>query len=251
MPDNDWSPPTRRHLPIILIRGFGGLGVEDEKALAYQGFNDGSVYPQKRGENYIYEGLDPAPDEVRSWQLPRRDQRRAATSRAPLRLEQRSRRSWQSLDPGFFTGSKVVIDPGDGAPAGAFGRGSAAARFGCSATTTSTIARFPVYGEALVRLIDFIRALIARQDRAADAKVNIIAHSMGGLIVREAIQVDLSAPSGGAARPRPGDQQDRDARARRTRASAFRSSTTCAGCRSTRSEELEAFNEDKQTQASR
>ena len=57
MPDSSWSAPTRRHLPIILIRGFGGLAVEDEKALAYQGFNDGSVYPQKRGENYIYEGL--------------------------------------------------------------------------------------------------------------------------------------------------------------------------------------------------
>src|SRR3954469_23458493 len=43
--------------PIILIRGFGGFGVEDEKRIAYQGFNDGTVYPQKRGENYIYEGL--------------------------------------------------------------------------------------------------------------------------------------------------------------------------------------------------
>ena len=33
------------------------MGVEDEKRIAYQGFNDGTVYPQKRGENYIYEGL--------------------------------------------------------------------------------------------------------------------------------------------------------------------------------------------------
>src|SRR3954465_14504291 len=48
---------TRDEQPIILIRGFGGLGVEDEKRIAYQGFNDGMVYPQKRGENYIYEGL--------------------------------------------------------------------------------------------------------------------------------------------------------------------------------------------------
>jgi hypothetical protein len=51
------SVPTRRALPLILIRGFGSLGVEDEKQMAYQGFNDGTVYPQKRGENYIYEGL--------------------------------------------------------------------------------------------------------------------------------------------------------------------------------------------------
>src|SRR4051812_47863114 len=43
--------------PLILIRGFGGLGTADERRVAYQGFNDGTVYPQKRGENYIYEGL--------------------------------------------------------------------------------------------------------------------------------------------------------------------------------------------------
>ena len=55
MSDNKAS--TRRALPLILIRGFGGVGVEDEKRIAYQGFNDGTVYPQKRGENYIYEGL--------------------------------------------------------------------------------------------------------------------------------------------------------------------------------------------------
>ena len=47
----------RTPLPLILIRGFGGLGVEDEKRVPYQGFNDGTVYPGKRGENYIYEGL--------------------------------------------------------------------------------------------------------------------------------------------------------------------------------------------------
>ena len=49
--------PTTAHVPLILIRGFGGLDAEDERRVAYQGFNDGTVYPQKRGENYIYEGL--------------------------------------------------------------------------------------------------------------------------------------------------------------------------------------------------
>ena len=57
MTRNQWSKATRRPLPLILVRGFGGLGVDDEKQIAYQGFNDGTVYPQKRGENYIYEGL--------------------------------------------------------------------------------------------------------------------------------------------------------------------------------------------------
>ena len=53
----EWSAPSREPLPLILIRGFGGLSVEDEKRIAYQGFNDGTVYPRKRGENYIYEGM--------------------------------------------------------------------------------------------------------------------------------------------------------------------------------------------------
>jgi hypothetical protein len=48
---------TRDRLPLILIRGFGGLDVEDEKRIAYQGFNDGTVYPGKRGENYITRAL--------------------------------------------------------------------------------------------------------------------------------------------------------------------------------------------------
>jgi hypothetical protein len=53
----DTTSATRDEQPIILIRGFGGLGVEDEKKVAYQGFNDGTVYPRKSGDNYIYEGL--------------------------------------------------------------------------------------------------------------------------------------------------------------------------------------------------
>jgi hypothetical protein len=53
---------------------------------------------------------------------------------------------------------------------------------------------FAVYGEALVRLIQFIQALLQLKQRADPAhrnsplKVNIVAHSMGGLIVRDAIQ---------------------------------------------------------------
>ncbi|HEY9833038.1 MAG TPA: hypothetical protein V6D26_20975, partial [Stenomitos sp.] len=51
------SKPTRRPLPLILIRGFGGFTTDDERKLTYQGFTDGSVYPHKQGENYIYEGF--------------------------------------------------------------------------------------------------------------------------------------------------------------------------------------------------
>ena len=55
---------TRRALPLILIRGFGGVGVEDEKRIAYQGFNDGTVYPHKRGDNGYLRRLDPPVHEI-------------------------------------------------------------------------------------------------------------------------------------------------------------------------------------------
>ena len=43
--------------PLILVRGFGGLDIGAEQANAYQGFNEGTVYPGRRGDNYIYEGF--------------------------------------------------------------------------------------------------------------------------------------------------------------------------------------------------
>ena len=51
------SVQTREALPLILVRGFGGTDVVDEQKNAYQGFNEGTVYPLKKGENYIYESL--------------------------------------------------------------------------------------------------------------------------------------------------------------------------------------------------
>jgi hypothetical protein len=186
----EWSAPTRRPLPLILIRGFGGLGVEDEKRIAYQGFNDGTVYPQKRGENYIYEGMI-----LRfmksAWQY------RDATNvvgyypgpvvdkvGVPVELK--------DLPEDFFYGPyKVVIDP-------AMALNFRGAQKSHDSATTLWVFRyydlndrkFTVYGQALVRLIDFIRELAVQDtgDVRKKPKVNIIAHSMGGLIVREAIQ---------------------------------------------------------------
>ena len=51
------SVQTREVLPLILIRGFGDTDITDEQKNAYQGFNEGTVYPLKQGENYIYEGF--------------------------------------------------------------------------------------------------------------------------------------------------------------------------------------------------
>src|SRR5215207_9520704 len=101
---------TTEHVPLILIRGFGGITVDDERQVAYQGFNEGTVYPQKRGENYIYEGLilkylksnwkyHDATNVVGYYASPLRD---PGELPAPLR----------ALDPGYFSGNCVIIDPG-------------------------------------------------------------------------------------------------------------------------------------------
>jgi hypothetical protein len=90
------------------------------------------------------------------------------------------------LDESFFFGNKVVVDP-------------AMARhlIRTSEDPCHTLwvfryydlndRNFDTYGKALVRLIDFIRELAVKSD-GIKPKVNIIAHSMGGLLVREAIQ---------------------------------------------------------------
>jgi pimeloyl-ACP methyl ester carboxylesterase len=175
---------TTAHVPLILIRGFGGLSTEDERQVAYQGFNEGTVYPQKRGENYIYEGLilrylksqwryHDATNVVGYYTSPL-----TAPVDVPAELH--------GLDPSYFSG-RIIIDPG-------------------TALELVTSADDPrkslwvfryydfndrqlkVYAEALLRLIDFIRDLIAIKG-SDKAPVNIIAHSMGGLIVRESVQV--------------------------------------------------------------
>ena len=185
---SDTQEPTRRALPLILIRGFGGAGVEDEKRLAYQGFNDGTVYPQKRGENYIYEGLilrfmksdwqyQDATNVVGYYS----NAVMVATDRLPIELK--------GFEKNYFSGDRIVID-------------AAMARnlVRSSGDPCKTLwvfryydlddRRFETYGQALVRLISFIRDLAAfKQPDAPKPKVNIIAHSMGGLLVREAVQV--------------------------------------------------------------
>ena len=155
MPDID---ETRRALPLILIRGFGGVGVEDERRIAYHGFNDGTVYPQKRGENYIYEGLI-----LRfmksDWQY--RDATNVvgyypnaidATVDIPAAL--------QRFDKQYFSGDRIVIDPAMALnllkSAGDPRRTLWVFRY-----YDLNDRRFDTYGKALVRLISFIRDLAA------------------------------------------------------------------------------------------
>ena len=180
---------TTEHVPLILIRGFGGVNVEDERQVAYQGFNEGTVYPHKRGENYIYEGLvlkylksqwhyHDATNVVGYYGSPVLEE---AELPEPLRV----------LDPKYFSGHRVVIDPGTAlelvsAPEDPRKSLWVFRYYDLNARS------FKVYGEALARLVDFVRDLTALKDQSSPKPpVNIIAHSMGGLIVRELLQVTL------------------------------------------------------------
>jgi hypothetical protein len=189
-----WSPPTRKTLPIVLIRGFGGLGVEDEKRIAYQGFNDGTVYPQKRGENYIYEGLvlrflkshwryQDATNVVGYY-----PSKVKIEPVLPRRLTGELRQQFEALQAkGFFHGGQVIIDPGMALDL-LEERGNPLSSLWVFRYYDLNDRKFVTYGRALVRLINFIRTLCALKTGGERPRVNIIAHSMGGLIVREAIQ---------------------------------------------------------------
>ena len=199
MPQDGASLPTRNHQPLILIRGFGGLGVEEEKKLTYQGFNDGTVYPHKRGENYIYEGLilrfvksdwqyQDATNVVGYYSEPAK-QEQQLPDELNIQVPEDLRDQYQSREE-FFFGDRVIIDPG----MALYLQQTMKARNidPCRSIWVFRYydlndRKFKTYGEMLVRLIDFIRALATHQNGTAP-KVNIIAHSMGGLIVREAIQ---------------------------------------------------------------
>lgn len=181
---------TIEHVPLILVRGFGGLDVEDERQIAYQGFNEGTVYPHKRGENYIYEGL------VLKY-LKSQWQYHDATNvvgyyGSPVFDETELPEPLRALDPKYFSGHRVVIDAGTAlelltAP------GDPRKSLWVFRYYDLHARNFKVYGEALARLVDFIRDLTALKSPSPGPKppVNIIAHSMGGLIVRELVQVTL------------------------------------------------------------
>lgn len=192
-PTDRSSLATNRPLPIILVRGFGGLGVEDEKRLTHQGFNVGTVYHQKRGENYIYEGML-----LRLLKSPWRY--RDATNvvgffgkeikdHLPLDAEE-----FRVLGQACFAGDKIVLDV---ASARQHIRECTehSKNDGWPITNTVWIYRyydldernFDKYGRGLVRFIDLVQALY--EEMGLPTKVNLIAHSMGGLIVREAVQI--------------------------------------------------------------
>jgi hypothetical protein len=198
------SESTRLPQPLILIRGFGGLDTTDEKLDAYQRFNVGTVYPQKQGENYIYEGMvlrlmksnwkyQDATNVIGYYSQPWEE---APPMPETLPADILKKKNFSNLlekfkelkDKGYFSGDKVIINPD---------MALHLLRTVDEPLRTIWVFRYydlgdrnlKTYGKALVRLIDFIRELTT-QKIGEEPKVNIIAHSMGGLIVREAIQVN-------------------------------------------------------------
>lgn len=191
------TEPTRRALPLILIRGFGGFDTADEKKNAYQGFTEGTVYPQKQGENYIYEGLilrfiksnwkyQDATNVVGYYSK--------IINREPIFPDKFNRGTDAKIvkkftrlqELGYFSKDKIIIDP--------------AMALNLLETTEDPLRSiwvfryydlddrvYETYGKALVRLIDFIIELTGLATNF-QPKVNIIAHSMGGLLVQEAVQ---------------------------------------------------------------
>lgn len=184
----DASDATRQELPIILVRGFGGLGVADEKKQTYYGFNDGTVYPQKQGENFIYEGMV-----LRflksAWRYQDATNVIGYSNRAAADRE--ISEELKDFPREFFVGDKIVVDPAM----------AIALRKNSDPMRTLWVFRyydlddrlFEQYGIALKRLIELIRSLVTLKTGDEQPKVNIIAHSMGGLIVRETLQVAYAA----------------------------------------------------------
>ncbi|WP_299844911.1 hypothetical protein [uncultured Jannaschia sp.] len=171
-----------------MIRGFGGLDTSEERKLAYQGFNVGSVYPLKRGENYVYEGFilklmkagwqfHDATNVVGFYPNESTEEPPEGSIIPPL----------DTLPKGFFHGDRIIIDPA---------MALSLLKNAEDPCKTFWVFRyydlehreFATYGKALVRLIDFIQALATANGKSTP-KVNIVAHSMGGLIVREAVQI--------------------------------------------------------------
>ena len=167
-----------------------GMGAGGEQGI-HRGFNDGTVYPQKRGENYIYEGLILC--FLKSFWRYHDETNVVGYYAKPVQAQPVIPHELSMLDKGFFSGHGIVIDPAMALHV---------------VRTTEDLCRtlwvfryydlddrqFKPYGEALVRLIDFIRAIASMRDGSAP-KVNILAHSMGGLLVRKAVQ--CTYPQGG------------------------------------------------------
>ncbi|MFF5083535.1 esterase/lipase family protein [Actinoplanes sp. NPDC000266] len=165
--------------PLVLVRGFGGADVGDVQASGYQGFNDGTVYPGRRGDNYIYEGF--VLRAMKAERYPYRD----ATNVVGYYADGNCAAPPDDcgFDASVLSGS-VAVDASAGArilEAGVAG--------------TMWVYRFydlrprtiECFGAGLARLIDIIAKCAARRGETFRG-VDILAHSMGGLVVNAALK---------------------------------------------------------------
>ncbi|WP_134773351.1 esterase/lipase family protein [Ornithinimicrobium flavum] len=165
--------------PLILVRGFGGLDIGAEQANAYQGFNEGTVYPGRRGDNYIYEGF--LLRALKSRDYPYEDATNVVGYySSPVTSPGGDLDGWDPED----TEGTVVIDH------------HVARRVLAEATKgTLWVYRFydlsprslQRYGEGLVHLIGLIRKAVERREPGSFTGVDLVCHSMGGLVMREAL----------------------------------------------------------------
>lgn len=175
--------------PLVLIRGFGGVDITSEQGNAYQGFNEGTVYPGKRGENYIYEGF--------LLRMLKSERYRYTDATNVVGYYSSTVDPPGELD-GFLdteVGGTVVIDP-------------QMARRVLQEATAGTIWIYRYYdlsprslaryGEGLLRLVQLVRTAITRQGQEFTG-VDIVAHSMGGLVVRKALMAMEADQKGSAA----------------------------------------------------
>jgi pimeloyl-ACP methyl ester carboxylesterase len=163
--------------PLILIRGFGGPDVQDEQRDAYQGFNDGTVYPGRRGDSYIYEGF--VLRALKSPFYPYRDATNVVSYHRHDVAPPTERGGWpQSL----LSGTVVVDVP----------LAARVIRHGVSGTLwiyryyDLLPRRIDHYSQGLTRLIDIIEHGAERAGEEFTG-VDIVAHSMGGLVARAAL----------------------------------------------------------------
>ncbi len=175
--------------PLILIRGFGGPDISGEQSSPYQGFNDGTVYPGKRGENYIYEGLL-----LRALKSPLYQYRDATNVIGYYAKDQPAPDPNPYPWPVTALCGNVVIDP-------------AIAERILQKQINGTIWVFRFYdlmprqmqkyGTGLVRLIDLLEEYASHHGIDFNG-VDIIAHSMGGLVVRETLRQMHTRKAGSA-----------------------------------------------------
>jgi pimeloyl-ACP methyl ester carboxylesterase len=175
--------------PLILIRGFGGPDVTDEQNSPYQGYNDGTVYPGKRGENYIYEGFL-----LRALKSDRYRYEDATNVVGYYAEDVTAPADQREFAEGAVSGT-VVIDPATARRVLQRGAASTIWVYRYYDLTPRAMIR---YGQGLVRLVELIQQAMKWRGEVFDG-VDVVAHSMGGLVLREALrQFDKAKPASAA-----------------------------------------------------